>query len=221
MNETEKRLLDAAVDLAVQNEFEEFINIDTPQPELPSALDKRIRTVIRRKSFARFVRDNIRIAAICLCVMVVGIGTGVPLYVDANTPEYHMLTDQEMYRETISVQFLRREKTSEYKKTIRPRSAAEVLDDFTLERTYSTEAVYVEEYDGVRYEQTSLHAEGQYVIPTKGKNIRNIIIGEYTAVLVFDPDHAAIVWRDDTYSYMLEGKISGDDAMRYARLILE
>ena len=41
------------------------------------------------------------------------------------------------------------------------------------------------------------------------------------AVLVFDAGNAAIVWRDDDYSYMLEGNITSDDAMRYARLICE
>jgi len=41
------------------------------------------------------------------------------------------------------------------------------------------------------------------------------------AVLVFDVGEAAIVWRDDEYSYLLEGKITSDDAMRFARLICE
>jgi len=41
------------------------------------------------------------------------------------------------------------------------------------------------------------------------------------AVLVFDAGHAAIVRRDDDYSYLLEGKITSDDAMRMARLICE
>ena len=96
-----------------------------------------------------------------------------------------------------------------------------MLDGFSLVRTYSTDSVYIEEYDGVRYEQTSLHAEGQYILPAKDRTIRNIMINDYMAVLVFDAGESAIVWRDDDYSYLLEGKITSDDAMRLARMICE
>ena len=61
-------------------------------------------------------------------------------------------------------------------KTLKPKSAAEVLAGFALVSTYSTDSVYIEEYDSVRYEQTALQAEGQYILPTKDKNIRNIVI---------------------------------------------
>lgn len=222
MNKTEKYLLDAAIDLAVKKDFDDFIVTNEPQTQLPPQFDKRIRRTIRRKSFMQFCLDNFRvITAACLCIMVAGIGIGIPLYVEANEPSFYMLTDQDIYRGNMSVQFLCEEADSVSAKELIPRSAADVLDEFELIRTYSAEAVYIEEYDGVRYEQTSLYAEGQYIIPTKDKNIRNIVIGDYIAVLVFDEGHAAIVWRDDDYSYMLEGDISADDAMRYARSICE
>ena len=222
MNKTEKHLLDAAIDLAVEKEFEQFADMDVPEIEIPPELDKRIRGTIRRRNLMQFCMDNIRaVAAVCLCLMVVGIGVGVPLYVSATEANYYMLTDQDMYRNNISVQFLCKEEETPDTKTLKTKSAAEVLAGFELVSTYSTDSVYIEEYDSVRYEQTSLHAEGQYIIPTKDKNIRNIVVNDYMAVLVFDAGHAAIVWRDDDYSYMLEGNITSDDAMRYARLICE
>ena len=222
MNETEKYLLDAAIDLAVTKEFDEFTKLDAGDTELPAALDKRVRGILRRRKFAQFCMDNIRIvAAACLCILVVGIGIGVPLYVEATENDYYMQTEQDMYRNSISVQFLCKEEEAPAEKTLKPNSAAEVLADFSLVRTYSTDSVYIEEYDGVRYEQTALHAEGQYILPTKDKSIRNIVINDYMAVLVFDAGEAAIVWRDDDYSYLLEGRISSDDAMRFARLICE
>ena len=222
MNETEKYLLDAAIDLAVTKEFDEFTKLDAGDTELPAALDKRVRGILRRRKFTQFCMDNIRIvAAACLCILVVGIGIGVPLYVEATENDYYMQTEQDMYRNSISVQFLCKEEEAPAEKTLKPNSAAEVLADFSLVRTYSTESVYIEEYDGVRYEQTALHAEGQYILPTKDKSIRNIVINDYMAVLVFDVGEAAIVWRDDAYSYLLEGRISSDDAMRFARLICE
>ena len=222
MNETEKYLLDAAIDLAVTKEFDEFTKLDAGDTELPAALDKRVQGILRRKKFAQFCMDNIRVvAAACLCILVVGIGIGVPLYVEATENDYYMQTEQDMYRNSISVQFLCKEEEAPAEKTLKPNSAAEVLADFSLVRTYSTESVYIEEYDGVRYEQTALHAEGQYILPTKDKSIRNIVINDYMAVLVFDAGEAAIVWRGDDYSYLLEGRISSDDAMRFARLICE
>lgn len=222
MNETEKYLLDAAIDLAVTKEFDEFTKLDAGDTELPAALDKRVRGILRRRKFAQFCMDNIRIvAAACLCILVVGIGVGVPLYVEATANDYYMQTEQDMYRNSISVQFLCKEEEAPAEKTLKPNSAAEVLADFSLVRTYSTDSVYIEEYDSVRYEQTALHAEGQYILPTKDKSIRNIVINDYMAVLVFDAGEAAIVWRDDAYSYLLEGAISSDDAMRFARLICE
>ena len=222
MNKTEKYLLDAAIDLAVTNEFDEFTKLDAGDTELPAALDKRVRGILRRKKFMQFCMDNIRVvAAACLCILVVGIGVGVPLYVEATENDYYMQTEQDMYRSSISVQFLCKEEEAPAEKTLKPNSAAEVLADFSLVRTYSTDSVYIEEYDGVRYEQTALHAEGQYILPTRDKSIRNIVINDYMAVLVFDVGEAAIVWRDDEYSYLLEGKITSDDAMRFARLICE
>ena len=222
MNETEKYLLDAAIDLAVTKEFDEFTKLDAGDTELPAALDKRVRGILRRKKFAQFCMDNIRIvAAACLCILVAGIGIGVPLYVEATENDYYMQTEQDMYRNSISVQFLCKEEEAPAEKTLKPNSAAEVLENFNLVRTYSTDSVYIEEYDGVRYEQTALHAEGQYILPTRDKSIRNIVINDYMAVLVFDAGEAAIVWRDDAYSYLLEGRISSDDAMRFARLICE
>jgi|GEM_PF-3336405 len=222
MNETEKYLLDAAIDLAVTKEFDEFTKLDAGDTELPAALDKRVRGILRRKKFTQFCMDNIRVvAAACLCILVVGIGVGVPLYVEATENEYYMQTEQDMYRNSISVQFLCKEEEAPAEKTLKPNSAAEVLADFSLVRTYSTDSVYIEEYDSVRYEQTALHAEGQYILPTRDKSIRNIVINDYMAVLVFDAGEAAIVWRDDAYSYLLEGRISSDDAMRFARLICE
>ena len=222
MNETEKYLLDAAIDLAVTKEFDEFTKLDAGDTELPADLDKRVRGILRRRKFAQFCMDNIRIvAAACLCILVVGIGIGVPLYVEATENDYYMQTEQDMYRSSISVQFLCKEEEALAEKTLKPNSAAEVLADFSLVRTYSTDSVYIEEYDSVRYEQTALHAEGQYILPTRDKSIRNIVINDYMAVLVFDVGEAAIVWRDDDYSYLLEGYISSDDAMRFARLICE
>ena len=222
MNETEKYLLDAAIDLAVTKEFDEFTKLDAGDIELPTDLDKRVRGILRRKKFAQFCMDNIRIvAAACLCILVAGIGIGVPLYVEATENDYYMQTEQDMYRNSISVQFLCKEEEAPAEKTLKPNSAAEVLADFSLVRTYSTDSVYIEEYDGVRYEQTALHAEGQYILPTKDKSIRNIVINDDMAVLVFDAGEAAIVWRDDANSYLLEGRISSDDAMRFARLICE
>ena len=222
MNKTEEYLLDAAIDLAVEKEFEQFADMDVPEIEIPPELDKRIRGTIRRRNLMQFCMDNIRaVAAACLCLMVVGIGVGVPLYVSATEANYYMLTDQDMYRNNISVQFLCKEDETPDTKTLKTKSAVEVLAGFELVSTYSTDSVYIEEYDSVRYEQTSLHAEGQYIIPTKDKNIRNIVVNDYMAVLVFDAGNAAIVWRDDDYSYMLEGNITSDDAMRYARLICE
>lgn len=222
MNKTEKHLLDAAIDLAVTKEFEQFADMDVPEMEIPQELDKRVKNTIHRKSIMQFIRDNSRIvAAACVCLAVIGIGVGVPLYVEATESDYYMLTDQDMYRNNISVQFVCREEESPVERALKPKSAANVLDGFALVSTYSTDSVYIEEYDGVRYEQTALHAEGQYILPTKDMNIRNIVINDYMAVLVFDEGHAAIVWRDDDYSYLLEGAISSDDAMRYARLICE
>jgi len=227
MNETEKYLLDAAIDLAVTKEFDEFTKLDAGDTELPAALDKRVRGILRRRKFAQFRMFNIRmdnirvVAAACLCILVVGIGIGVPLYVEATENDYYMQTEQDMYRSSISVQFLCKEEEAPAEKTLKPNSAAKVLADFSLVRTYSTDSVYIEEYDSVRYEQTALHAEGQYILPTRDKSIRNIVINDYMAVLVFDVGEAAIVWRDDEYSYLLEGRISSDDAMRFARLICE
>ena len=222
MNQTEKHLLDAAIDLAVTKEFEQFADMDVPEIEVPPELDKRIHSTIRRKNFMQFIRDNSRIvAAACVCLAVIGIGVGVPLYVEATESDYYMLTDQDMYRNNISVQFLCKEDELPVERALKPNFAAEALDGFALICTYTTDSVYIEEYDGVRYEQTALHAEGQYILPTKDKSIRNIVIGDYMAVLVFDDGHAAIVWRDDDYSYLLEGAISSDDAMRYARMICE
>ena len=222
MNETEKYLLDAAIDLAVTKEFDEFTKLDAGDTELPAALDKRVRGILRRRKFTQFCMDNIRIvAAACLCILVVGIGIGVPLYVEATENDYYMQTEQDMYRSSISVQFLCKEEEAPAEKTLKPNSAAKVLADFSLVRTYSTDSVYIEEYDSVRYEQTALHAEGQYILPTRDKSIRNIVINDYMSVLVFDVGEAAIVWRDYAYSYLLEGRISSDDAMRFARLICE
>ena len=110
MNETEKYLLDAAIDLAVTKEFDEFTKLDAGDTELPAALDKRVRGILRRRKFAQFCMDNIRIvAAACLCILVVGIGIGVPLYVEATENDYYMQTEQDMYRNSISVQFLCKE----------------------------------------------------------------------------------------------------------------
>ena len=222
MNKTEKHLLDAAIDLAVTKEFEQFADMDVPEMEIPPELNKRVKNTIRRKNIMQVIRDNSRIvAAACVCLAVIGIGVGVPLYVEATESDYYMLTDQDMYRNNISVQFLCKEDESPVERALKPNSAVWVLDGFALVSTYTTDSVYIEEYDGVRYEQTALHAEGQYILPTKDKSIRNIVIGDYMAVLVFDDGHAAIVWRDDDYSYLLEGAISSDDAMRYARMICE
>ena len=72
MNETEKYLLDAAIDLAVTKEFDEFTKLDAGDTELPADLDKRVRGILRRKKFAQFCMDNIRVvAAECLCILVV------------------------------------------------------------------------------------------------------------------------------------------------------
>ena len=222
MNETEKYLLDAAIDLAVTTEFDEFTKLDASDTEVPAALDRRVRGILRKQKFAQLWRDHLRTAAVaCLCVLIVGIGVGVPLYVEATEPDYYMQTEQDVYRDSISVQFLCKDEEVSAQKALKPNSAAEVLSDFSLVRTYSTESVYIEEYDGVRYEQTALHAEGQYILPVKDRTIRNIMINDYMAVLVFDEDEAAIVWRDDDYSYLLEGKITSDDAMRLARMICE
>ena len=220
MNETEKYLLDAAIDLAVTKEFDEFTNVDAGETALPVALDRRVRSILRKNRFVRFCRENLRAAAAaCLCLAVLGVA--VPLCVRAGEPDYYMQTEQDMYRDHISVQFLCREDETPAEKTLKAHSAADVLGEFALVRTYSTDSVYIEEYDGVRYEQTALHACGQYILSAADKSIRNIVINDYMAVLVFDAGEAAIVWRDDDYSYLLEGKITADDAMRYARLICE
>ena len=80
MNKTEKHLLDAAIDLAVTKEFEQFADMDVPEIEVPPELDKRIHSTIRRKNFMQFIRDNSRIvAAACVCLAVIGIGVGVPV----------------------------------------------------------------------------------------------------------------------------------------------
>ena len=162
MNETAKYLLDAAIDLAVTKEFDEFTKIDARETELPPALNKRVRGILRKKKFAQFCMDNIRVVAVaCLCILVVGIGVGVPLYVEANEPSYYMQTEQDMYRNHLSVQFLCKEEEAPAEKSLKAHSASDVLEQFELVRTYSTDSVYIEEYDGVRYEQTALHAEGQ------------------------------------------------------------
>ena len=148
MNKTEKYLLDAAIDLAVEKEFEQFADMDVPQIEIPPELDKRIRGTIRRRNLMQFCMDNIRaVAAACLCLMVVGIGVGVPLYVSATEANYYMLTDQDIYRNDISVQFLCKEDETPDTKTLKTKSAAEVLAGFELVSTYSTDSVYIEEYD--------------------------------------------------------------------------
>lgn len=220
MNKTENKLLDSAINLAVEKEFEQYVELDVPEIEIPIELNKRVKKTIRRRNFRQFCMDNIRvIVAACFCLFVVGIGVGVPLYASATEKDYYMLTDQNIYRNNISVQFVCKDGKISDAKTLTPKSAADVLVGFELVRTYSTNLVYIEEYDGLRYEQTALYAEGQYIIPTKNKNVRNIVINDYTAVLIFDAFEAAIVWRDADYSYMLEGMISSDDAMRYARMI--
>ena len=102
MNETEKYLLDAAIDLAVTKEFDEFTKLDAGDTELPADLDKRVRGILRRRKFTQFCMDNIRVvAAACLCILVVGIGIGVPLYVEATENDYYMQTEQDMYRNSI------------------------------------------------------------------------------------------------------------------------
>lgn len=222
MNRTEEYLLDAAVALAVNQEFAQFTNADIPQTEIPSALDKRVRGIIRKHTFARFCRENLRVpAAVCLCIFVLGILIGGPLYVNAREPDYYLLTEQDAYRDNMAARFLCKNETAVSEKTLKPQSVSEILSAFTLISTYTAESVYIEEYDRIRYEQTLLSAGGQYILPTKDKNIRNIVIGGHSAVLVFDSGSAAIVWQDGRYSYLLEGTISSDDAMRYARTICE
>lgn len=222
MNRTEQGLLDAAIRLAVEEEFERETEQEIPPTEIPAELNRRVRRIIRRNAFRQFWRNHAgSVTAACLCLLLIGAGVGIPLAVEAGEPAYDMLTSQDTCRENLSVQFRCRDADTVSDTPLKPRSAAEVLTDFTLEHTYRTESVYIEEYDGVRYEQTLLSAEGQVILPAKGKNIRNIVIRDYSAVLVFDSETAAIVWRDGRYSYLLEGAMSGDDAMRYARMIGE
>ncbi|MHB1154640.1 MAG: DUF4367 domain-containing protein [Eubacteriales bacterium] len=78
----------------------------------------------------------------------------------------------------------------------------------------------MEEYiDEIRFEQTSLSADGRTVIDIKNATVKNIVIGGYPAVLVFGGDATVIFWRDENNSYMLSGPLSSDDAMRIAREI--
>ena len=222
MNRTDEYLLDAAAALAAEQEFQQFTNADIPQTEIPFVLDKRVRGIIRKHTFTRFCKENLHLpAAVCLCILVLGILIGGPLYVNAREPDYYLLTEQEAYRDNMAVRFFCKNEDIVSHQSLKPRSVSEILSAFTLVSTYTAESVYIEEYDGVRYEQTILSAGGQYILPTKDKNIRNIVIGGHSAVLVFDSGNAAIVWQDGRYSYLMEGAISSDDAMRYARIICE
>lgn len=220
MNKTEKYLLDAAINLAVTNEFENFTEMNEESIEFPMVLDKRVHGILRKWRFTQFCKNNFRtVAAACFFLAVVGVG--VPLYAEAKETNCYMWTEQDRNREFISVKFLFEEDEISVGKTLKPHSASDVLENCELVRAYSTESVYIEEYDGIWYEQTTLHSEGRYVLSTKDKTVRNIRMNDYMAVLVFDASEAAIVWRDDKYSYLLKGAISSDDAMRYVRLICE
>ena len=55
------------------------------------------------------------------------------------------------------------------------------------------------------------------MIPSKGRTVKNIVIGGLSAVLAFDDRSAAILWQDGVCSYLLTGPFTADEAMRTAR----
>ena len=59
------------------------------------------------------------------------------------------------------------------------------------------------------------------MIPSKGRTVKNIVIGGRSAVLAFDAQSAAILWQDGVCSYLLTGPFSADEAMRTARSMTE
>jgi len=93
-----------------------------------------------------------RILTICLCDLCCK-QCIIQCHRDQGQPQpifFFMQTEQDMYRSSISVQFLCEEEETPAEKALKPNSASEVLADFSLVRTYSTDSVYIEEYDGVR-----------------------------------------------------------------------
>ena len=220
-------LLDRVLELAFEEEAaerqqqEQEACEDAEKTAVPPALDRRIRGRIRLWSAAELLKRHARgITAAFVCVLAVSIALAVSMRASADAPVWTMTSEPDAYGQTLLVSFVTESDAPRDPGEIDPLSLASVLAEPVPERTasYRTDAAYLEEYaGGIRYEQCLLSESGVTVIPSKGRTVKNIVIGGRPAILAFDAQSAAILWQDGVCSYLLTGPFSADEAMRTAR----
>ena len=217
----EDRLLDRVFELAFEEEAAEVPPEEEKMTVVPPALDRRIRRKIRFHAAQDLVKSHVRgIAAAFVCVLALGIVLAVSMRASADAPMWTMTSETDAYGQTLLVSFVTKAELPPDSGKIEPRSLASALAEPVPERTasYRTDAAYLEEYEGgIRYEQCLLSESGVTVIPSKGRTVKNIVIGGLSAVLAFDDRSAAILWQDGVCSYLLTGPFTADEAMRTAR----
>lgn len=222
----EDELLDRVLELAFE-EFEKEASEREGSPEdaertaVPAALNRRIRGRIRRRAAGKLFRRHVRgITAALACVLALSIAVGVSMRARADGPVWTLISEPDAWGQTLLVSFVTESERVPRPGKLAPLSLAFSLGEPTPERTasYRTDAAYLEEYaGGIRYEQCLLSESGVTVIPSRGRTVKNIVIGGRAAVLAFDAQSAAILWQDGVCSYLLTGPFTADEAMRTAR----
>jgi len=224
----EDELLDRVLELAFEEEIaerqerqEQDACEDAEKTVVPPALDRRIRGRIRLWSAMELIKTHARgISAAFVCVLALSVILAVSMRASADGPVWAMTSEPDAYGQTLLVSFVTASDHVPDPGKIVPKSLSDALDEPVPERTasYRTDAAYLEEYaGGIRYEQCLLSESGVTVIPSKGRTVKNIVIGGRQAILAFDAQSAAILWQDDECSYLLTGPFSADEAMRTAR----
>ena len=164
------------------------------------------------------------ITAAFVCVLALSVALAASMRVSAGGPVWTLTSEPDAYGQTLLVTFVTESDRVPDPGKIVPKSLSDALAEPVPERTasYRTDAAYLEEYaGGIRYEQCLLSESGVTVIPSKGRTVKNIVIGGRPAVLAFDAQSAAILWQDGVCSYLLTGPFTADEAMRTARSMVE
>lgn len=209
------KLKNFAIKSAFEADFDAYTEAGG-EADVADTLDRKIKRRISRERAKPVLRRFTKIAAACavLCVLTGG-AAWLSYDISADAPVYSMASETD--GGSLYIWFVCRDENTATP-AITPKTAQNALSGCDLTDSFATDYVYIEYYgDNLVYEQSVLYAEGKTVIETGGRTVKNIVIGGYPAILVFDESGSEIFWRDDAYSYRLAGGISSDDAMKTAR----